>query len=74
MLPESDRPDQEEQIRTDETNSWFWRPHTITALSIFLVSLAYFALFETGTSYGSTTFDRTVTFDRPRKLGIQSSF
>jgi hypothetical protein len=30
MLPESDRPDQEEQIPTDDANSWFWKPHTLT--------------------------------------------
>ena len=31
MLPESERPDQQEQsIPTDDANSWFWKPHTLT--------------------------------------------
>ena len=47
MLPESERPDQQEQIPTDDSNSWFWKPHTLTGLGIFLVAIAYFALFET---------------------------
>jgi len=55
MLPESDKPDQQEQIDSDETDSWFWRPHTLTALTVFLISLAYFALFET--SYDDTVLN-----------------
>jgi len=47
MLPDSEKRDQDEVVSFDD--SFFWRPHTITALVVFVISIAYFALFETST-------------------------
>ena len=44
MLPDSEKRDQDEVVSFDD--SFFWRPHTITALVVFVFSIAYFALFE----------------------------